>query len=63
MIGFLKDFIAESKRVVWPNKEELTKLTLNVLGLSIIVAIIIYIMDFAINGGIGVLENLIKGLL
>ncbi|ADZ85250.1 preprotein translocase subunit SecE [Cellulosilyticum sp. ST5] len=63
MIGFFKDFIAESKRVVWPNKEELTKLTLNVLGLSIIVAIIIYIMDFAINGGIGVLENLIKGLL
>ena len=63
MIGFFKDFIAESKRVVWPNKEELTKLTLNVLGLSIIVAIIIYIMYFAINGGIGVLENLIKGLL
>ncbi len=62
MIGFFKDFIAESKRVVWPNKEELTKLTLNVLGLSIIVAIIIYIMDFAINGGIQVLENLIQGL-
>lgn len=62
MIGFFKDFIAESKRVVWPNKEELTKLTLNVLVLSIIVAIIIYIMDFAINGGIQVLENLIQGL-
>ena len=62
MIGFFKDFIAESKRVVWPNKEELTKLTLNVLVLSIIVAIIIYIMDFAINGGIQVLETLIQGL-
>lgn len=60
MVGFFKDFIAESKRVVWPNRKELTKLTLNVLGLSIIVAIIIYIMDFIINGGIQILEGLIR---
>lgn len=47
MVEFFKDFIAESKRVVWPNKQELTRLTLNVLGFSIIVGIIIYIMDFS----------------
>ena len=64
MMEFIKDFIAESKRVVWPSKEELTKLTLNVLGLSIIVAIIIYVMDFAIQGGIQILDQIInKGLL
>ena len=51
MVEFFKDFIAESKRVVWPNKQELTKLTLNVLGFSIIVGIIIYIMDFLLVVG------------
>lgn len=62
MVEFFKDFIAESKRVIWPNKEELTRLTLNVLGFSIVVGIIIYIMDFIVNGGIGVIEKLIQGL-
>lgn len=62
MVEFFKDFIAESKRVIWPNKEELTRLTLNVLGFSIVVGIIIYIMDFVVNGGIGVIEKLIQGL-
>ena len=62
MVEFFKDFIAESKRVVWPNKEELTKLTLNVLGFSIIVGIIIYIMDFLVKGGIQVIEKLAEGL-
>ena len=62
MVGFFKDFIAEIKRVVWPNRQELTKLTLNVLGLSIIVAIIIYAMDFVIGGGVEGLMYL-RGLL
>ena len=62
MVEFFKDFIAESKRVVWPNRQELTKLTLNVLGFSIIVGIIIYIMDFAVNGGIQIIEKLVEGL-
>lgn len=63
MVEFFKDFIAESKRVVWPGKEELIKLTLNVLGFSIIVGIIIYIMDFIVNGGITILENLVQRFL
>ena len=63
MVEFFKDFVAECKRVVWPNKEELTRLTLNVLGFSIIVGIIIYIMDFVVNGGIDIIEKLVQGVL
>lgn len=63
MVEFFKDFIAESKRVVWPDKNELVKLTLNVLGFSIIVGIIIYIMDFIVNGGITALESLVQRFL
>lgn len=62
MIGFFKDFIAESKRVIWPNKKELMQTTLNVLGLSIIVAIIIYAMDFGLGEAINGLFKL-QGLL
>lgn len=62
MVEFFRDFIAECKRVIWPNKEELTRLTLNVLGLSIIVGIIIYIMEFFVSGGITLIERAIQGL-
>ena len=62
MVEFFKDFAAECKRVVWPNKEELTRLTLNVLGFSIIVGIIIYIMHLGLSGGIGIIEKLVQGL-
>lgn len=55
MAEFFKNFIAESKRVVWPDRQELVKLTLNVLGLSIIVAFIIYAMDLGVT-------EVIKGL-
>ncbi len=63
MATFFKDFIAECKRVVWPNKQELTNLTLNVLGFSIIVGIIIYIMDFVVNSGVIKLADFIMGKL
>ena len=62
MVEFFKDFIAESKRVIWPDKKELTNLTLNVLGFSIIVGIIIYAMDFLVSGGISVLEKLVQSV-
>ena len=62
MVEFFKDFAAECKRVVWPNKEELTRLTLNVLGFSIIVGIIIYIMHLGLSGGIEIIEKLVQGL-
>lgn len=62
MVEFFRDFIAECKRVIWPNKEELTRLTLNVLGLSIIVGIIVYIMEFFVSGGITLIERAIQGL-
>lgn len=55
MVEFFKDFIAESKRVVWPDRQELVKLTLNVLCLSIIVTFIIYVMDLGVT-------EVIKGL-
>jgi preprotein translocase subunit SecE len=59
MMDFFKDFIAESKRVVWPNKEDLVKMTLNVVVISTIVALIILAMDFVLGQGMVFLQGLL----
>nr|WP_307991095.1 preprotein translocase subunit SecE [uncultured Niameybacter sp.] len=45
MVEFFKDFIAESKRIVWPSKSDLITKTANVIVFSLIVAVIIFGMD------------------
>ncbi|MDF2595239.1 MAG: preprotein translocase, SecE subunit [Anaerocolumna sp.] len=58
MAEFFKDFIAESKRVVWPNRQDLFKMTFNVIVLSTIVALIILAMDFVLSQGMLLLQGL-----
>ena len=43
---FLKEVRAEMNNVSWPSKEETTRLTGVVIGVSLIVAIFIGILDF-----------------
>jgi len=59
MVDFFRDFVAESKRVVWPSKEDLLKMTLNVLALSTLVALIILAMDFVLSKGMIFLQGLL----
>lgn len=59
MVEFFKDFIAESKRVVWPNRQDLFKMTFNVIGLSVMVAIIIFVIDFFLSNAISLLQGLL----
>ncbi|OOB80202.1 MAG: preprotein translocase subunit SecE [Epulopiscium sp. Nuni2H_MBin003] len=42
---FFKDFTAESKRIIWPTKKELSSKTTTVIVTSIFVAIILFLMD------------------
>jgi len=59
MAEFFRDFIAESKRVVWPNRKDLFRMTLNVLGLSIILSLIILAMDFVLSNAMTLLQGLL----
>jgi len=43
---FLKEVRGEMKSVSWPSKQETTRLTGVVIGISLIVAIFIGILDF-----------------
>ena len=43
---FIVNLIAELKKVVWPTREEATRLTLMVLAVCITIGIILAVIDF-----------------
>lgn len=57
---FFKDFIAECKRVIWPNKQELISKTASVIAMSILVAGIIFVFDVTFSQSISLLHQLVK---
>lgn len=58
MVEFFKDFIAESKRIVWPSKSELITKTTSVIIFSLLVGVIIFGMDFVFSYGMKLLQQL-----
>ena len=47
--GFLGDIISELKKVMWPTREELVRLTLMVLGVCVVAAIVLGVMDYGFS--------------
>ncbi|HEY4543422.1 MAG TPA: preprotein translocase subunit SecE [Tissierellaceae bacterium] len=50
--NYFKGVRAEMKKVIWPSKKELISYTGVVIFVSAIVSIIVYILDFLIQGGL-----------
>jgi preprotein translocase subunit SecE len=44
---FISDIINELKKVMWPSREELMRLTLMVLGVCLATAVVLGIVDYA----------------
>lgn len=44
---FMKDFRAELKRVIWPTPKQLANNTIAVITIVLIVAVIVFVLDFA----------------
>ena len=57
LVSYLKDTISELKAVTWPKPETTVRLTLMVIGVSIVVAIYVGSLDFALTN---ILTQLIK---
>ncbi|HHU73421.1 MAG TPA: preprotein translocase subunit SecE [Clostridiales bacterium] len=53
--SWFKGFKAEFKKIVWPDRETLTKQTIAVVIVTIILGIIISLLDFVIEFGISFL--------
>jgi len=62
---FVKDFKAELKKVTWPTPKQLVNNTVGVIFITLIVAVIVFILDLAfdtvnkygINGLKGIVES------
>ena len=54
---FFKDLRGETKKIVWPNAKMIVKSTGIVLATVLILGAGIWIIDFAISGGISALNN------
>lgn len=51
--SWFKGMKSEFKKIVWPDKETLTKQTVVVTIVTILLGIIIYLLDYVIELGIG----------
>jgi preprotein translocase subunit SecE len=51
--SWFKGLKSEFKKIVWPDKETLAKQSVAVISITVILGIIIYILDYFINLGIG----------
>ena len=49
-IDFLKDVKLEMGRVNWPTKDQTTKYTLVVIGMSVFLAVFLGLLDFLFTG-------------
>jgi len=60
IIKFIKEVIAESKHIVWPNKDTLIQLTIVVISISIIISLILGGFDYLFTNSLNFLSNLTK---
>ena len=62
--GFFKEFKAELKKVNWPTSKQLVNNTVAVITIVLLVAVIVFVLDFAFESlntyGINKLRNLVQ---
>ena len=54
-LAFVNESVAELKKVVWPSKEQIIKLTLVVLGVSIATGLLIGGLDYLFTNLFGLI--------
>jgi preprotein translocase subunit SecE len=52
---------SEMKKVVWPTREETTRLTIVVIGISAVISVILFAADSVFLSLIGLLQRLVAG--
>lgn len=55
---FLKEVVGELKKLTWPTKKELVSYTLTVMGFILLLAVIIYLLDWVFGSGLGLIAKL-----
>ena len=53
------DHKAEFRKIVWPNREEVTKKTATVIVVSLIMSLVVFVYDSAFTGGLDLVMSLL----
>ena len=53
--SFIKTLKAEFKKIIWPDKETLTKQTIAVLACSVVLGAVIAVLDLIIKFGLNII--------
>ena len=56
--SWFKGLKAEFKKIIWPNKQSLTRQTIAVIAVSVVLGLIIALMDYVIQFGVDFLVGL-----
>jgi preprotein translocase subunit SecE len=52
--SWFKGLKSEFKKIVWPDKESLGKQSIAVISVTVVLGVIIYVLDYVIELGIGI---------
>ena len=49
-VAFIKEVVRETNKVTWPSKQQTQKMTLLVIGVSLVIGLYIGLLDFIFQG-------------
>ena len=53
--SWFKGVKSELKKIIWPDKETLTKQSIAVITVTVVLGIVIYLLDYLIELGLGII--------
>ncbi len=49
LVGFWHDVVAEMRRVTWPERPQVVQLSIGVIGISLFVGLVIWLLDLILQ--------------
>jgi preprotein translocase subunit SecE len=50
VVTFWNDVVTEMKKVTWPDRPQVTQLSIGVIGLSLFIGLVIWLLDLILQG-------------
>lgn len=50
VISFWNDVVAEMRKVTWPDRPTVTKMSIGVIGISLFIGFVIWLLDLILQG-------------
>jgi preprotein translocase subunit SecE len=50
LTSFYREVVAEMKKVTWPDRPQVTQLSIGVIGLSLFIGLVIWLLDLILQG-------------